>query len=469
MARNLKNQVFEQVEIADLAAEGRTVTRIDNFVVFINNKVIPGDVADIKVTRQKRNYLEAIPVKFHKFSEKRAEPFCSHFGVCGGCKWQNLKYVEQLKYKEQQVKDSLTRIGKVMYTAINPIIPAEQTEFYRNKLEFTFSNKRWLTPEEVREGAEITNRNALGFHIPGMFDKVLNIDKCYLQAGLSNEIRLAISRFANENHLPFFDISEQEGFLRNLIIRNTTTGEHMVILSFYENKKKEIHKTLEFLKYKFPEITSLMYAINPKGNDTINDLEIKVYYGKDHIIEQLNGLKFKIGPKSFFQTNTYQAKKLYDVVKDFAGLSGDENVYDLYTGTGTIANYLAKDAYIVTGIDNVEAAVEDAKVNSLLNNITNTRFMAGDIKDVFSIEFLTKNGKPDVIVLDPPRAGVHKKVIDNIIFALPRKIIYISCNPATQARDVQLLSQRYEVVQVQPVDMFPHTHHVENVILMEKY
>ncbi len=452
--------------VVDVAAEGKAIARFDNKVVFVTN-VIPGDVVDIQLTKRQKNFSEGYPVKFHSYSEKRTDPFCEHFGVCGGCKWQNLPYQDQLKYKQKQVADALKHIGKVKLPAVNAILPSAKTKYYRNKLEFTFSNNRWLTREEIEMPDVIQNRKALGFHIAGKFDRVLDINNCYLQEDPSNEIRLAVREYALENNLEFFDLRQQKGFLRNLIIRNTTVGEIMVIFSFYRNDPDKIDRLLEFIGNRFREITSLMYVINPKGNDTINDLDIKLFKGKDHILEEMEGIKFKIGPKSFFQTNSEQAYSMYKIAKDYLQLTGKETVYDLYTGTGTIANFIARDCRKVIGIEYVPEAIEDAKINSKINGISNTEFYAGDIKDLFTPVFIREKGEPDMLMIDPPRAGMHSDVLKSILSALPRKIVYISCNPATQARDIGELGIQYKLTKLQPVDMFPHTHHVENIALLE--
>ncbi len=457
---------FEKVEITDIGAEGKAIAKINDLIVFIPY-VIPGDIVDIQINKKKKNYLEGYVVKFHKYSPNRQEPFCSHFGTCGGCKWQILPYQDQLKFKQKQVVDNLERIGKIKLEQVNDILPSEKTTYYRNKLEFSFSNKRWLTNDEIDDADnEIKQMNALGFHIPKKFDKILDIEHCYLQKEPSNKIRLAVKKFALENNLSFFDLRKQTGFLRNLIIRTSTTNELMVIVSFYFEDKEKREELLNFIADNFNDITSLMYVINPKPNDSITDLEVKLFKGNDHFFEIMENLKFKIGPKSFYQTNSEQAYNLYKIVREFANLSGKETVYDLYTGTGTIANFIAKQSKKVIGIEYVKEAIDDAKVNSKINKIDNTEFFAGDIKDVLSQEFIDVKGKPDVIILDPPRAGMHKNVIESILYAKPRKIVYVSCNPATQARDINLLLDNYSVEKIQPVDMFPHTHHVENVALL---
>lgn len=407
-------------------------------------------------------------MRFEKYSETRATPFCEHFGVCGGCKWQNLPYEEQLRFKHKQVMDNLERIGKVELPEANYIMGAPETTFYRNKLEFTFSNKRWLTEDEIASNKEFDNMNSLGFHIPGMFDKVLDINKCWLQDDISNRIRNSVRDYCNKHDYSFFDIRKQEGLMRTLMIRNTSTGELMAIVVFFEDDQEKRDSLMQYIAEQFPEITSLLYVINQKGNDTITDQEIITYKGSDAIYEEMEGLRFKIGPKSFYQTNSEQAYHLYEVAREFAQLTGNELVYDLYTGTGTIANFVARDAKKVVGIEYVEEAIEDAKVNSTNNNIDNTLFFAGDMKDILNQEFINEHGRPDIIITDPPRAGMHDDVINTILFAEPKRIVYVSCNPATQARDINLLDVKYKVTKIQPVDMFPHTHHVENVVLMEK-
>lgn len=421
--------------------------------------------------RKKNHYAEAVAVKFHEKSPLRTEPFCSHFGVCGGCKWQCLSYEEQLKYKQKQVFDNLTRIGKVELPEFRPILGSEKTRFYRNKLEFTFSNKRWLTEEEVKQDVKYDQMNAVGFHIPGAFDKVLAIDKCWLQDDISNQIRNAVRDYAYAHNFPFFDLRTQEGLLRNIMIRTSSTGELMVVLQCKvtdDEGRRKMEEILQFMADSFPQITSLMYVINNKCNDTIGDLDVEVFKGNDHIFEEMEGLRFKVGPKSFYQTNSEQAYNLYKVAREFAELTGNELVYDLYTGTGTIANFVARQARKVVGIEYVPEAIEDAKVNSDLNGIDNTLFYAGDMKDILTNDFIAEHGRPDVIITDPPRAGMHNDVIDVILAAEPKRIVYVSCNPATQARDLQLLDGKYKVTAVQPVDMFPHTHHVENVVQLER-
>ncbi|GHT67431.1 23S rRNA (uracil-5-)-methyltransferase RumA [Bacteroidia bacterium] len=467
MAKNKKQlPILEKVLITGIAAEGKAIARYNDLVIFIPF-VVPGDVVDIQPTRKKNSYAEGKAVHFHEYSPQRAEAFCEHYGVCGGCKWQILPYAEQIRYKQQQVVDNLVRIGKIELPEITPILGSEKTQFYRNKLEFTFSNKSWMTEEEIRSGAAIENRNALGFHIPGMFDKVLDIRKCWLQDDISNQIRNEIKSFALQNGYVFFDLRNQSGLLRNIIIRTSSTGEVMLIMVFFEDEKEKRDALLNHIAEMFPAITSLIYIINEKANDTITDREIHVFKGNGFIYEEMEGLKFKIGPKSFYQTNSGQAYNLYKIARDFAGLTGNELVYDLYTGTGTIANFIAKNARQVIGIEYVPEAIEDARINSGINGIDNTLFFAGDMKDILNDEFIKTYGRPDVIITDPPRAGMHDDVIETILSAEPHKIVYVSCNPATQARDLNLLGQKYRVSKVQPVDMFPHTHHVENVVRLE--
>ena len=476
MARKKKElPLLEQITITDVAAEGKALARVNDMVVFVPY-VVPGDVVDLQVKRKKHSYAEAVAVKFHEYSPLRSEPFCKHFGVCGGCKWQCLKYKDQLRYKQKQVTDNLVRIGKIELPEISPILGSELTERYRNKLEFTFSNKRWLTQEEVDKDFKYDQMNAVGFHIPGAFDKVLAIDECHLMDDICNRIRNGVRDYAYEHNYTFFDLRSQEGMLRNMMIRiaedenDRSIKGLMVVMQFKIVAPEEEAKMLQLLQYMadtWPEITSLIYVINNKCNDTIGDLPIYVFKGEDHIIEEMEGLKFKVGPKSFYQTNSRQAYNLYKVTRDFAGLTGDELVYDLYTGTGTIANFVSRKARQVIGIEYVPEAIEDAKVNSALNGIDNTLFFAGDMKDILNQEFINEYGRPDVIITDPPRAGMHGDVIDTILFAEPKRIVYVSCNPATQARDLSLLDVKYKVLRVQPVDMFPHTHHVENVVLLE--
>lgn len=459
--------LLEKVRITDIGAEGNAIARIDNQVIFVP-MLIPGDVVDIRVRKKRRKFMEGTVVRFHEYSPDRIKPRCEHFGVCGGCKWQHLPYEKQLQFKEKQVKDNLIRIGKVDIPFTDPILGSEEIFFYRNKLEYTFSDKRWLTREEMISDNDHINEDALGFHIPGMFDKVLDIRECHLQPEPSNAIRDAVRRYAHRKSFAFFNLRQQSGFLRNLIIRNTSSGKVMVIVVFYLDEKERIEGLLDFLASEFPQINSLFYIINTKQNDSLADQVPVLYRGEDHLYEEMDGLKFRIGPKSFYQTNTKQSLRLYKIAKDFAALTGNEVVYDLYTGAGTIANFIADSAQKVIGIEYIDEAVRDAAINSEINNIRNTQFFAGDIRSLLNEQFISENGKPDIIITDPPRAGMHEDVVKQIINASPGKVIYISCNPSTQARDISLMSEYYMVTRIQPVDMFPHTHHVENVILLEK-
>ncbi|MGL5272970.1 MAG: 23S rRNA (uracil(1939)-C(5))-methyltransferase RlmD [Phocaeicola sp.] len=462
--------LLEKVTITGVAAEGKALAKVNDWVVFVPY-VVPGDVVDLQVKRRKNSYAEAVAVNFHEYSPKRVTPFCEHYGVCGGCKWQCLSYEDQLGYKQQQITDNLTRIAKVDLPEIMPILGSEKTQCYRNKLEFTFCNKRWLTEQEIKMDVKYDQMNAIGFHIPGAFDKVLAIEKCWLQDDINNQIRNAVRDYAYTNNYAFYNVRANEGLLRNLMIRTSTTGELMVLLQckiVEEGDQQLINQLLQHVADTFPQITALLYVNNQKCNDTIGDQEVVVFKGEDHIFEEMEGLRFKIGAKSFYQTNSEQAYTLYKVTRDFAGLTGDELVYDLYTGTGTIANFVAKKARKVIGIEYVPEAIEDAKVNSQINGIDNTLFYAGDMKDMLTQDFINEHGRPDVIITDPPRAGMHNDVIDVLLFAESKRIVYVSCNPATQARDLALLDGKYKVIAVQPVDMFPHTHHVENVVLLEK-
>ncbi len=467
MARKNKYNLpfIEGLEITGLAAEGNALGRVNDQVVFVQ-MAVPGDVVDVQVFSKKRRFMEARIVHFVHRSPLRTEPFCEHFGTCGGCKWQHLPYAEQLKFKQQQVVDQLTRIGKVALPEISPILGSAQTEFYRNKLEYTFANRRWMTREEIAAGDEIVAGEALGFHIPGMFDKILDIKKCWLQPDPSNAIRLATKAFCIENGYTFLDARQHTGLVRNIVIRTASTGEVMVIVIFSGEFEPANLALLDHLREKFPAITSLMYVVNAKLNDSYADQQILLHSGRDHIFEEMEGLRFKIGPKSFYQTNSAQAYELYKVVREQADLKGDETLYDLYTGTGTIANFVASQCAKVVGIEYVPEAIEDARVNADLNGITNTAFYAGDMKDLLKGPFIEANGAPDVVVLDPPRAGIHEDVALTLLEAAPRRIVYVSCNPATQARDIALLDEKYAVAHVQPVDMFPHTHHVENVVTL---
>lgn len=471
MSRKKKSlPVLENITITDYAAEGKALARVNELVVFVPFAV-PGDVVDLQVRRKKHSYCEAEIIRFIKYSERRVKPFCQHFGICGGCKWQNIPYDEQLRMKQKQVYDQLTRIGKVNLPEFNQILGSVKTQGYRNKLEFGCSNRRWLTQDEIASGSDFTQMNAVGFHITGAFDKILPIEKCWLMDDLQNKIRNAIRDYAYEHDMVFYDIRKQCGLLRDIMVRNSDTGEWMVLIQFhYEKDEDEViaKNLLQHIADGFPEITSLLYVNNQKGNDTFNDLNIEVFKGNDYIYETMDGLTFKVGAKSFYQTNTKQAYHLYSVVRDFANLTGNELVYDLYTGTGTIANFVSRYAKRVIGIEYVPEAIEDAKINSEINNISNTLFFAGDMKDILTESFISENGTPDIIITDPPRAGMHPDVVQTIIKTAPKRIVYVSCNPATQARDLSLLDDLYEVVAVQPVDMFPHTPHVENVVLLNR-
>ena len=477
MSRKKKDlPVYREVEIQDVAAEGKALVRIDDLVVFVPY-VVPGDVVDLRVTRKKHHYAEALCTYIHKKSEHRTEAFCPHYGVCGGCKWQILPYEDQLRYKQKQVMDNLERIGKIELPECSPILGSEKTQCYRNKLEFGFADKIWLTEEEIKSGKKFEQPGAVGFHTSGAFDKILPISDCKLMEDINNRLRNGAQDYAYEHGLSFFNAREHRGLLRNMMIRLSNTGELMVLMQFCfvpfdalsaEQLKEQALAMLHWMHEEFPEVSSLLWVNNEKFNDTIGDLDVQLFSGTDHIFLEMEGLKFKVGPKSFYQTNTEQAYILYKVAREFAGLTGNELVYDLYTGTGTIANFVANKARKVIGIEYVPEAIEDAKVNSKINSIENTEVFAGDMKDILNRDFIEKHGKPDTIITDPPRAGMHQDVIDAILFADPQRIVYVSCNPATQARDLQLLDVAYEVKRIQPVDMFPHTQHVENVVLLEK-
>jgi len=469
MARKITNKiVFDHIKVLDAGAKGVSVAKApDGKVIFIPN-VVPGDVVDIQTLKKRKAYYEGKAVRFHEFSEHRIEPICEHFGVCGGCKWQNMKYSQQLFYKQNEVKNHLQRIGKIELPEFEPILGSEKQFFYRNKMEFGFSNSRWLTQDEIDSQDDLGNRNALGFHIPKMWDKILDINKCHLQEDPSNAIRNEIKEFANLNNLTFFNPRSHEGLLRTLMLRTASTGEIMVLIQFFEDDKQNRELLLDHLYDKFPQITSLQYVINSKANDTLYDTNIKLYKGRDYILEEMEGLKFSINAKSFYQTNSDQAYELYKITRDFAGLTGNEIVYDLYTGTGTIAQFVSKKAKKVIGVESVPEAIEDAKANAKRNEITNCEFFVGDMKVVFNEEFISQHGKPDVIITDPPRDGMHKDVIEQILKIEPQKVVYVSCNSATQARDLALMDEKYKVTRVRPVDMFPQTHHVENVVLLEK-
>ncbi|KRB55984.1 23S rRNA (uracil(1939)-C(5))-methyltransferase RlmD [Flavobacterium sp. Root186] len=465
--KNTDKVVFHQIQVLDAGAKGVSVAKApDGKVIFIPN-VVPGDVVDVQTFKKRKAYYEGKAVKFHEFSEHRIEPICDHFGVCGGCKWQNMKYSQQLYYKQNEVKNHLQRIGKVELPEFETILGSEKQFFYRNKMEFSFSNSRWLTEKEIGSTEDLGNRNALGFHIPKMWDKILDIEKCHLQEDPSNAIRNEIRAFANEHNLAFFNPREHSGLLRTLMIRTASTGEIMVLIQFFEDDKASRELVLDHLYEKFPQITSLQYVVNAKQNDTIYDQDIKLYKGRDYILEEMEGLKFSINAKSFYQTNSDQAYELYKITRDYAGLTGEETVYDLYTGTGTIAQFVSKKAKKVIGVESVPEAILDAKANAERNNITNCEFFVGDMKVVFNEAFIAQHGKPDVIITDPPRDGMHAAVIDQILKIAPKKVVYVSCNSATQARDLALMDEKYKVTRVRPVDMFPQTHHVENVVLLE--
>ncbi|MGN1246952.1 MAG: 23S rRNA (uracil(1939)-C(5))-methyltransferase RlmD [Paludibacteraceae bacterium] len=461
--------LLKDIEITGIAAEGKALTRVDDMVVFVPY-CVPGDVVDLQVTKKKHSFMEARVERIVKPSEERCEPVCKHYGVCGGCKWQILPYPAQLRYKQQQVADNLTRIGKVALPEISPILGSQHIYAYRNKLEFTFADRKWLSWDEIHAAGgldNIDNSYGVGFHITNCFDKVLDIEECHLMPDINNRIRNGIRQFAREHGMTFYNEHTHQGLLRTLILRANHKGEIMLILSFGEALDDNGYALLEWLHREFPEIVSLQYVVNTKYNDTIGDLDVQVYFGADHIMEEMEGLQFKVGPKSFYQTNTEQAYELYKVARAFAELTGEESVFDLYTGTGTIANFVAKQAKQVIGIEYVPEAIEDAKVNAKLNNLDNTLFFAGDMKDILNEDFIAQYGRPDVIITDPPRAGMHEDVVKTILFAEPKRIVYVSCNPATQARDLALLDEKYQVTKVQPVDMFPHTQHVENVVQLQ--
>ena len=466
--KNTDKVVFHQIKVLDAGAKGVSVAKApDGKVVFIPN-VVPGDVVDVQTFKKRKSFYEGKAVHFHEFSEHRVEPVCEHFGVCGGCKWQNMNYNQQLYYKQNEVKNHLQRIGKIELPEFEPILGSEKKFFYRNKMEFSFSNSRWLTEKEIESTEDLGNRNALGFHIPKMWDKILDINKCHLQEDPSNAIRNEVRDFANANGLTFFNPREHSGLLRTLMLRTASTGEIMVLIQFFENDKANRELILDHLYEKFPQITSLQYVVNNKANDTLYDTDIKLYKGRDYILEEMEGLKFSINAKSFYQTNSDQAYELYKITRDFAGLTGNEIVYDLYTGTGTIAQFVSKKAKKVIGVESVPDAIKDAKANAVRNEITNCEFFVGDMKVVFNDSFIAQHGQPDVIITDPPRDGMHKDVIEQIMKIAPEKVVYVSCNSATQARDLALMDEKYKVTRVRPVDMFPQTHHVENVVLLER-
>jgi 23S rRNA (uracil1939-C5)-methyltransferase len=465
--KNTDKIVFDTIKVLDAGAKGVSVAKApDGKVIFISN-VVPGDVVDVQTFKKRKAYYEGKAIRFHEYSEHRVAPICDHFGVCGGCKWQNMKYSQQLAYKQNEVKNHLQRIGKIELPEFEPILGSEKQFFYRNKMEFGFSNARWLSEKEIDSTEDLGNRNALGFHIPKMWDKILDITKCHLQEDPSNAIRNEIRAFAIANQLEFFNPRAHEGLLRTLMIRTASTGEVMVLLQFFENQKENIELLLNHIYEKFPTITSLQYVINGKPNDTIYDQKVILYKGRDYILEEMEGLKFSINAKSFYQTNSDQAYELYKITRDFAGLTGNEIVYDLYTGTGTIAQFVSKNAKKVIGVESVPEAILDAKENAKRNEITNCEFFVGDMKVVFNESFIAQHGKPDVIITDPPRDGMHAAVIEQIMKIAPQKVVYVSCNSATQARDLAFMDEKYKVTRVRPVDMFPQTHHVENVVLLE--
>jgi len=456
---------YEQVTITDFAAEGKCIYKSEDGVIFIEGHVAPGDVVDLQVVRRKKKLAHAVVTKFYSLSDLRAEPFCQHFEVCGGCRWQHIDYAEQLRFKQKQVRDHFERIGKIKDVAHETIVAAQTQRFYRNKLEYTFSNFRWLTTDDMNSGQEFS-RNALGYHVPKRFDRIFQVEKCHLQPDPSNAIRNALYQFAEDKGFVFYNVKTNVGMMRNVVIRTSNTGDVLVIVQFAEPQEAVIMEVMSFLKERFSEITSLYYIVNQKGNDSYQDQEVVHYDGPQHIRETMEDLTFMVGPKSFYQTNSEQAHELYKIARNYAQLSGTETVYDLYTGTGTIANFVARNAKKVVGIEYSEEAVTDARKNSELNGIENIKFFAGDMKRVLNADFVKQHGQPDVIITDPPRAGMDPAVIDTILAAEPKRIVYVSCNTATQARDLELLSAKYKVTKAQPVDMFPHTHHVENVALL---
>ena len=466
--KQTKKVIFENITVLDAGAKGVSVAKApEGQVIFIPN-VVPGDVVDVQTFKKRKAYFEGKAIKFHQYSSDRVEPVCQHFGACGGCKWQNMNYDKQLFYKNQEVFNNLKRIGKIELPIFEPILGSAKQFFYRNKMEFGFSDSRWMTDAEIQSGTEIENKNALGFHIPKMWDKILDIEKCHLQEDPSNAIRNEIKRFATENNITFFNARNHTGLLRTLMIRTASTGEIMVLLQFFQEDKAQRELLLNHIYATFPQITSLLYVINGKANDTLYDQDIKLFQGRDYILEEMEGLHFSINAKSFYQTNSDQAYELYKITREFAGLTGNEVVYDLYTGTGTIAQFVSKQAQKVIGVEAVPEAIADAKENAKRNNISNCEFFVGDMKNVFNDEFIAQHGQPDVIITDPPRDGMHKDVVEQILKIAPEKVVYVSCNSATQARDLALMDEKYKVTRVRPVDMFPQTHHVENVVLLEK-
>lgn len=468
MARRNKQQLFERITVTDVGVKGKGVAKtLDGMVLFIEN-VVPGDVVDVQTYKKRKSYAEGKAVAFYELSPNRVTPLCVHFGVCGGCQWQDLNYAQQLYFKQKTVENNLLRIGQLELPEIIPILGAPEPYYYRNKMEFSFSDSRWLTPEEIIKQDTIYDRHALGFHIPGMWDKILDLKECHLQAPLSNRIRLGLRQFALDNQLSFFNPKQKTGLLRSVMLRNTLSGQWMVLIQFFENNPQEHQRVLDYLANQFPEITSLQYVINQKANDTLYDLDILTYKGSDYIEEEMEGLRFRITAKSFYQTNSKQAHRLYQITRDFANFSGDELVYDLYTGTGTIAQFIARSVKKVVGIEAVPEAIRAAQENAIINGIDNVSFFVGDMKQVFTPEFIAQHGRPDVIITDPPRDGMHPMVVEQILQIAPKKVVYVSCNSATQARDLALMKHQYRVVKVQPVDMFPQTYHVENVVLLEK-
>lgn len=468
MSRKNKKKKFYNLEVFDAGAKGKSIAKAPDGKIVLLSDAVPGDVVDVQTLKKRKAYYEAKTVKFHRLSKDRIDALCSHFGSCGGCKWQHMSYEKQLFFKQKEVVNNLQRIGKLNLPEISPILGAKKPYFYRNKMEFSFSNNRWLSQEEIQSKAVIENRNALGFHIPGMWDKILDIDKCWLQAEPSNNIRNALKAYAKKQNITFFNLKKQTGALRNLMIRSSSTAEVMVLVQFYKATPEQIQRVMNFLKISFTEITSLLYVVNSKGNDTIFDQKVICYHGRDHIFEQMEGLRFKINAKSFYQTNSEQAYKLYKITRNFAALKGTETVYDLYTGTGTIAQFIAKNAKKVIGLEAVADAIEAAKENAKNNQIENVDFFAGDMKNIFNDSFIAANGHPDVIITDPPRNGMHKDVVQQILKIAPSKLVYVSCNSATQARDIQIMDKTYKIIKTQAIDMFPQTHHVENVVLLEK-
>lgn len=468
MARKNRKQIFTNLEVIDAGAKGKSVAKApDGKVVFLSN-AIPGDIVDVLTFKKRKAYYEGKAIEFKKLSNKRTVPVCEHYGVCGGCKWQDMAYKHQLHYKQKEVVNNLTRLGHIELPEVTPIKASAEPYFYRNKMEFSFSDSRWLTQDEIASGEDLGDKNALGFHIPGMWDKILDIKKCHLQADPSNQIRNSIKQFAIDNNLEFFNTRNQSGFLRTLMIRTASTGDIMILIQFYHEDVQKRKLLLNYIAETFPEINSLLYVINAKGNDTIYDQEVICFKGSNHIFEEMEGLKFKINAKSFYQTNSAQAYELYKITRDFAGLTGNELVYDLYTGTGTIAQFVAKQAKKVIGLEAVPDAITAAKENAQLNGIENVDFFVGDMKSVFNQEFIETHGQPDVIITDPPRDGMHKDVVEQILNIAPKKVVYVSCNSATQARDLAIMDSAYKVTRIQPVDMFPQTYHVENVVLLEK-